>query len=64
MVATVGVIHHVPVVVEEIAMGNAHPATDVALVVVAMVHVRLVVTAVVTQVRTQIYSVASNIVLC
>lgn len=62
MVATVGVIHHVPVVVEEIAMDNAHPATAVRIVEDVMVHVALVVTAVVTQVRTQIYSVASNIV--
>ena len=50
--------------VKEIAMVNVLPATDVAPVVVAMVHVRLDVTAVATRAHTQIYSVASNIVLC
>ena len=39
-------------------------ATDAAPAVVATVHARLDVTAVATRACTQIYSVASNIVLC
>lgn len=58
------VIIHVPVVVRVIAMDNAKDATDAALAGVAMVHAQSDVTAVAMQAHTQIYSVASNIVLC
>ena len=46
---------HVPVAVKEIVTDNAHPATDAAPAVVAMVHVRLDVTAVVMLVCMRMY---------
>ena len=53
--ALAAAITHAPAVVRVIAMDNAHPATDVVPVVVAMVHVRLDVTAVVMLVCMRMY---------
>lgn len=54
-------ITHVPAVVRGIAMDNAHRATDVVPVVVAMVHARLDAIAVVMRACTQMSEGMLNI---